>query len=86
VQLDLTIETIWLRDWTAGHLNEEQAASHNEPFNPGLMPDDVRYYLGMEPRVGLANYVPSSSRSAGSGLTRDPAMFEGAPPEPGELP
>lgn len=88
VQLELTIETIWLRDWTAGHLNEEQAASRNEPFNPGLMPDDVRYYLGMVPRVGLENYVPPTNRSAGSGLTRDPAMFEGAPGpgEPGVLP
>ncbi|QNN24206.1 hypothetical protein HED60_18665 [Planctomycetales bacterium ZRK34] len=85
VQLDLTIETIWLRDWTAGHLDEEQAAARNEPFNPGLMPDDVRYYLGMVPRVGMENYVPPAQRSSSSGLTRDPAMFEGAPPESGEF-
>jgi len=78
MQLDLTIETIWLRDWTAGHLNEEQAAERNEAFNPGLMPDDVRFHLGLTPRVGLENYVPESRQTSGGSRGGSPT-FEGRP-------
>lgn len=50
VKLDLTIETLWLRSWTAGHESEEAAKKNGEDFNPGLMPDYVRNYLGLKPR------------------------------------
>ncbi len=50
VQLDLMIETLWLRSWTAGHSTPEEAARVGQPFNPGIMPDSVRHYLGIKPR------------------------------------
>ncbi|MBI1368093.1 MAG: hypothetical protein GC162_05505 [Planctomycetes bacterium] len=85
VQLDLTIETIWLRSWTAGHLNEAEAAARNEPFNAGLMPDDVRYYLGLPTRTPADKYIPPASRSStGGGNAPTPgAGGEFAPPPGG---
>jgi len=51
VQLDLRIETLWLRPWTAGHPSRQQAEQRGERFNAGLMPDAARYERGMEPRA-----------------------------------
>ena len=50
VQLDLTIETIWLRSWTAGDLSQELAEEQGREFYAGLMPDLVRYRLGLPTR------------------------------------
>lgn len=47
VQVTLDIETIWLRTWTAGDPPEE---AESEDFDPGLMPDMVRHYLGLPTR------------------------------------
>ena len=55
VQADLTIESIWLRQWTAGHPSKE-AVAPGDTLNKGLMPDDVRVMLGMKPWA--ADYVP----------------------------
>lgn len=60
VELDLTVETLWLRSWTAGHLTEQIAADQNEQFDEGLMPDEVRYTLGLP--VRSSNFVPPSMR------------------------
>jgi len=68
VQVDLLIETLWLREWTAGHYNREQAEQFGEPFDPGLMPDAVRYQLSLPTRQ--EGYVPSTgdgSRGTGRG-------------------
>ena len=51
VELELVIETLWLRRWTAGHWDQEEADRLNEAFDPGLMPDDVRQLLRMLRRV-----------------------------------
>jgi hypothetical protein len=50
VQLDLLIESLWLRHWTAGHYDEKTAKDAGQTFNPGLMPDSVRYMLGLPTR------------------------------------
>ncbi len=50
VQLDLRVETLWLRPWTAGHFSRETAEQLGEPFNPGLMPDEVRVRRNLPPR------------------------------------
>ena len=50
VELELLIETIWLRSWTAGDELEE-GEQPGEGFNPGLMPDDIREILGLTRRV-----------------------------------
>ena len=50
VELTLQIETIWLREWTAGHNDEKEAARLGQPFNPGLMPDVIRSKLDLNPR------------------------------------
>ena len=50
VQLTLVIESVWLREWTAGHKDEAEAQELEEPYNAGLMPDAVRLELGLEPR------------------------------------
>ncbi len=49
VQLDLKLESIWLRNWTAGHFSKEDAVHLNEKENMGYMPDAVRVYLGLKP-------------------------------------
>lgn len=54
VQLDLTLETIWLRQWTAGHASEAEAKNAGEQYFAGLMPDAVRIHLGLAPREGRA--------------------------------
>jgi len=54
VKLDMVIETIWLRRWTAGHWNAEEAERLREPFDPGLMPDEVREALTLQPRTARA--------------------------------
>jgi hypothetical protein len=64
VQLDLSIESIWLRSWTAGHLSPELAAERNERFYEGIMPDEVRYFLGLPPRN--ADFAPRTAGSTGS--------------------
>jgi hypothetical protein len=56
VHVELTIESIWLRQWTAGHISKE-AVGKDETLNPGLMPDETRVYLGMKPWAG-PDYVP----------------------------
>ncbi len=50
VQMDLLIETIWLRSWTAGSYDRASAERLGEPFEPGLMPDKVRAKLDLPPR------------------------------------
>jgi len=69
VQVDLLIETLWLREWTAGHHNREQAEQLGESFNPGLMPDAVRYRLSLPTRQ--EGFVPTTGedgdRSRGRG-------------------
>lgn len=50
VQLDLWVETLWLRPWTAGHESEAEAEQLDERYNPGLMPDEARFERGMAPR------------------------------------
>ncbi|MEX2671262.1 MAG: hypothetical protein WD294_04030 [Phycisphaeraceae bacterium] len=62
VRLDLVVETIWLRSWTAGHLSQEHAEELDEPFNSGLMPDSVRMWLGLPPRE-----LEEASDGGGSG-------------------
>lgn len=49
-QVDLLIESLWLRRWTAGHIDKEDADKNSEQFDAGLMPDAVRVRLGMKPR------------------------------------
>lgn len=49
VQLDLQIESIWLRQWTAGSLSAADAKARGEKENHGLMPDIVRVRLGLKP-------------------------------------
>jgi hypothetical protein len=51
VELELVIETLWLRRWTAGHWDKEEADRLGEEFDKGLIPDDVRQLLGMHRRV-----------------------------------
>lgn len=50
VRLDLLIETLWLRSWTAGSYDKESADRMGEPFEMGLMPDAVRAKLGLPTR------------------------------------
>jgi hypothetical protein len=77
VSLDLTIETLWLRSWTAGHLTEQIAADNNEQFNEGLMPDEIRYKLGLP--VRSSNFIPPSQRRDRSrDRTRDRSQGSGS--------
>lgn len=62
VRLFLTLESIWLRRWTAGHADAEEAAEFGEPFVRGKMPDRVRQALGLEPRE--EDPTPEPLRSA----------------------
>ncbi len=50
VQVELRIETLWLRQWTAGHATRDAARRLGQEFNPGLMPDMVRVRRGLQPR------------------------------------
>jgi hypothetical protein len=50
VEMTIDVESLWLRRWTAGHLSENEAAQARESFDPGLMPDAVRYKLGLPVR------------------------------------
>jgi len=59
VRVDLLIETLWLREWTAGHTTAEQAEQLGQQFNPGLMPDSVRYRLSLPTRD--PNYTPTDA-------------------------
>lgn len=48
VKLTLRVETIWLKSWLIGHFNEEHFKEEQEKdsrvvFDPGLMPDIVRW-------------------------------------------
>lgn len=63
VRLDLLVESLWLRRWTAGHESPDQAAELGEKFDPGLMPDVIRDQLGMEPRSD--NFVAPESGGGG---------------------
>jgi hypothetical protein len=58
VQLDIHIESIWLRSWTAGDLMPDP--DNPSSFNIGLMPDDVRFHLGLPPRS--PNYLAERTR------------------------
>ena len=64
VQVDLLIESLWLREWTAGHLSPEAAEQAGEGFNPGLMPDSVRYRLSLPTRD--PDYTPAQDAEEGS--------------------
>ena len=50
VHLELVLETLWLRRWTAGHQDDDEAQRLDEPFDPGLMPDSARRLLKLKPR------------------------------------
>lgn len=53
VELEVVLETIWLRSWTAGDtVDPEGEAIPADDFNPGLMPDGVRETLGLKRRDG----------------------------------
>ena len=52
VQLTIVIESLWLRRWTAGHWDRDEAERLGEPFDMGLMPESVRALLKLNPRVG----------------------------------
>lgn len=68
VQLSLVLETIWLRRWTAGHDSRDEARNLGETFSPGVMPDRVRYMLGLTPRdpdyEGRSDDLRSDTRDA----------------------
>ncbi len=82
IQLDLTIETIWLRKWTAGHPTEEEAETLGEEFEPGLMPDAVRVHLGMEPRdPDFVRETDGDRRMPSGGM--EPGMYPGGGPPMG---
>ena len=76
VQLDLQLESLWLRRWTTGHADAE-AVDPGETFNPGLMPDAVRYGLGLETRE---EYVPPGAAPERGAPSRDRRTEEEAPP------
>jgi hypothetical protein len=95
VRVDLTIETLWMRRWTAGSW-DQQTAEQQQPkqaFDPGLMPDVVRYALALPVRDpnfkvddAAGDVLPSSSGSTSYAPQRGGApgaggrMF-GAPPQ-----
>ncbi len=51
VELELVVESLWLRRWTAGHGDEDEARKLGEQFDPGLMPDEVRGILRLPLRA-----------------------------------
>lgn len=51
VDLQVRLETLWMRQWTAGSFSREEAERRGEPYRPGLMPDIIRVQLGMPPRA-----------------------------------
>lgn len=77
VRLDLKIETIWLRSWTAGDVNPLQSrqAVPARPFNPGLMPDAIRQMLGLN----LRSNTPEIDTTPAPGTPGTP----GTPETPG---
>jgi hypothetical protein len=66
VRLDLSIESVWLRSWLAGHESEDAAAKLTppQPFDRGYMPDDIRFTLGLRPRA--KGYVPKANMGESS--------------------
>ena len=74
VEVELLVESLWLRDWTAGHATQEEADAQGETLNPGLMPDPVRYRLSLPTRD--PNYRPSPEEG-----TND--QFQGSGPSGG---
>jgi hypothetical protein len=91
VQLDVLVETLWMRQWTAG-ISDEQAIEQyeqthpndaafaarspeekiaflkqNNLYNEGLMPDIVRWRLGMEARS--EDFQPPAQREDGGAPT-----------------
>lgn len=72
VQVDLLVETLWMRDWTAGHATAEAAEQKGEPFNPGLMPDPIRYELSLPTRD--PNYTPAEDTTDGTMPGRFPGQ------------
>lgn len=109
VQLDLTVETIWLRRWTAGQtddgaIEEYKLANPNAPdfanksredqvkylkdlkaYDLGLMPDVIRWELGMPTRdpdfkpAGMGTQGPGGTPHPGGGFPGDPGMGPGGP-------
>lgn len=77
VLLDLKIETIWLRSWTAGDVNPLQArqAQPQRQYNPGLMPDPVRRMLRLNLRSNTPVIEPPAEGET-PGAPTDPAAAE----------
>ncbi|HVL38645.1 MAG TPA: hypothetical protein VM328_04555 [Fimbriimonadaceae bacterium] len=75
VELVLTIETIWMRDWTAGtYMTAEQikeAEAQREKVNKGLMPDSVRLRLNLPLRGSVDAAL--EQQDSGAGSTMSPA-------------
>ncbi len=62
--VEVAVQSLWMRRWTAGHTNEEVAGNMLEKFDPGLMPDQVRWQLGLQPRD--ENFVPTATDAQGA--------------------
>ena len=50
MELTIVIETLWLRNWTSGHWDMDEAKRLGETYEVGLMPDDVRELLNLKRR------------------------------------
>lgn len=62
-EVELLVQSLWMRRWTAGHDSPEQAAELAETFDPGLMPDAVRWQLGLPTRD--PDYAPKPTDGQG---------------------
>jgi hypothetical protein len=69
VQITLNLETFWLRSWTAGDLTEEDVPA-DRSFFAGLMPDQIRYKLGLPPRAADFKVDEDFIKGGGSGGER----------------
>ena len=73
VELWLTIETIWMRDWTAGtYMSADEireAEARGEKISKGLMPDAVRLRLNL-PLRGTVDAALAQQEESGAGGAR----------------
>lgn len=68
-EVELEVQSLWMRRWTAGHDSPEHAGELAEKFDPGLMPDPVRWRLGLPTRD--PNYVPATDDGQGEPVQED---------------
>ncbi len=78
VRMVLRLESLWFREWLAGHSSKDAAEKKGEPYDDGLMPDVIREQVGLPKRSSASTENERGvSSGGGGGGSRSPGAFPG---------